>query len=474
MKKQFFLLVFSTAILLFSITKSYAQTPFPCNNTLYLSNGTTLYEYSVSGVQTPLFTVGNVNALAYSTTGLLWAFDQTAQKVVIIGGDGSITAETIPDLPTGGADYNVGAIDTNGYYYLYNGQQGGRFYIIDTDPSRPATYGKLVDPNITGGVVPYDLDTRPTVGTPIYPLFPNQGNRRIISDWCINPNDGQLYTVTNANSYRPFRLISYNPITGQLTEHTTNEITGGGTGTGFKGNSSFGAIFIDTDGNFFVFGNTHGHLYSINPATSTATRLSTTAISSSNIDGANCILSNVMLPIKLVGFDAYKKGSVAELVWTTAVEQNNRGFAIERSADGRTWVNLGFVSSKAENGNSSQKLEYTFIDNAPFAGINYYRLKQADFDGKYEYSSVKVIRFGKENTINVYPNPVKDRITITGLTGTEQIRIYNTSGRLIYQQKADNGNMNISLHPLREGLYYVQVVGTDGRISSHHKMIKNN
>lgn len=362
---------------------------------------------------------------------------------------------------------------TSGYYYLYNGQQGGRFYIIDTDPSRTTTYGKLVDPSITGGVAPYALDTRPTVGTPIYPLPPNNGNRRIISDWCINPNDGQLYTVTNANSNRPYRLISYNPVTGQLTEHTS-PITGGGMGTGFQGNNSFGAIFIDEGENFFVFGNTHGHLYSIDTATSTATRLSTTPISSSNIDGANCILYNQMLPIKLVSFDANKKGSVAELVWTTAVEQNNKGFAIERSADGRTWVNLGFVSSKAENGNSSHKLEYSFTDNAPFAGINYYRMKQTDFDGKYEYSSVKVIRFGKDNTINVYPNPAKDRITITGLTGTEQIRIYNTLGRLIYQRKADHGNMDVSLHPLRAGLYYVQIVGTDGRVSSHQKMIKSN
>jgi|GEM_PF-1106616 len=445
-----------------------AQTlPFPCENTLYLQNGNTLYEYSVSGSQTPLFYTGNINALAFSTTGLLWAFDQTAQSVVIIGADGSKTPITIPGLPVGGADYNVGAIDVNGYYYLYNGQQAARFYIIDTDPARPATYGQLVDPAATGGVVPYDPDTRSPNGTQIYPLPPNHANRRLFSDWCINPADGQLYTVTNSTSYRPYRLVSYNPVSGQLTEHT-----GQIGGDGFQGNVSFGAIFIDLFGNFFVFGNTHGHLYSIDTTTATATRLSTNSISSSNIDGANCILADEPLPIHLLSFDANKKGNTAELVWATASEQNNKGFDIEHSTDGRTWTAIGFVNSKGQNGNSSVRLDYDLTDNTPAGGPNYYRLKQIDLNGKYEYSAVRMVSFGKgDNVISIYPNPARDNISIRGLSGGEAISIYDMTGRKLKELKNAGSATTVSLDELNQGVYHISIIAADGYNVSSHKVI---
>lgn len=223
----------SLALLLASVT-GHTQTPFDCSATMYLSNGTKLYAYSPSGSMTELFEVGNINALAFSTTGLLWAFDQTNNTVVIIDADGNKTPIAVAGLPTA-PDYNVGAIDTSGYYYLYDGQASGRFYIIDTDPNRTATYGQLVNPNATGGVVPYALDTRSPKGTVISPTANGGENRRIFSDWTVSPLDGMLYAVTNDGSYRPNRLVYYNPVTGDLTE-VTGPISGGT--PGFQTNSS--------------------------------------------------------------------------------------------------------------------------------------------------------------------------------------------------------------------------------------------
>lgn len=289
------LLVFSLNALLAGY--GYAQTPFPCGNTLYLSNGTSLYEYSTNGEENLLFSVGNINALGFSGSGLLWAYDQTAQRVVIIGSDGSKTPILVPGLPVGGVNYNVGTIDANGYYYLYDGQQAARFYIIDTNPNR-TTYGKLVDP--TNG---YNEDVRTPRGTVISPTV--QANRRLISDWTINPVDGKLYTMTNSNSVRPHRLIRYDPVTGQL-EEVGNAITG----DGIQGNVSYGAIFIDHTGNVFVFGNTAGHLYSINTESSSSVRVSESSISSSNIDGATCINSNI--PILGASITLVKTGMLSQ------------------------------------------------------------------------------------------------------------------------------------------------------------------
>jgi uncharacterized repeat protein (TIGR01451 family) len=261
--------------------RANAQPSFPCSSKLYLSNGTNLYEYSVNGEENLLFSVGNINALGFSTSGLLWAYDQMAQTVVIIGADGSKIPIAVPGLPTG-VNYNVGTVDANGYYYLYDGQQAARFYVIDTDPSR-STYGKLVDPS--NG---YNEDMRSPTGTVISPTA--LVNRRTISDWTVNPTDGKLYTMTNSLSVRPHRLIRYDPITGHL-EEVGNQIAG----AGIQGNVSYGAIFIDHTGQIFVFGNTAGHLYSINPSTSSALQISENSISSSNIDGATCITSTTSI-----------------------------------------------------------------------------------------------------------------------------------------------------------------------------------
>lgn len=178
------------------------------------------------------------------------------------------------------------------------------------------------------------------------------------------------------------------------------------------------------------------------------------------------------LPVKLISFDAYKKGSVAQLEWATASEQNNKGFEIERSTDGRTWTKIGFVKSLSESGNSNVKLDYSLIDNNPANGQNFYRLKQMDMDGKFEYSLVKTVTFEKANAISLYPNPAKDNVNIAGLQGGESIIIYDVSGRLMYQAKSENSNVNIPLNALSAGTYHISIIGTDGKVSSH-KVVKN-
>lgn len=179
------------------------------------------------------------------------------------------------------------------------------------------------------------------------------------------------------------------------------------------------------------------------------------------------------LPITLINFVAYEKGNTAQLEWATASEQNNKGFEIERSQDGIDWDNIGFVKSLADNGNSNLKLEYSFVDNKPAVGQNYYRLKQLDFDGQYSYTLIRTVAFESTNMISIVPNPASEFIKISGLKGDEQIYIVDASGRLVYVQKANDLSMYITLHQLMAGNYIVKITDENGSFFNH-KMIKIN
>ena len=89
---------------------------------------------------------------------------------------------------------------------------------------------------------------------------------------------------------------------------------------------------------------------------------------------------NSILPVELSSFTASENAGKSQLEWTTLTETNNRGFQVERSANGSEWMKIGFVFSKASEGNSTQKLQYSYTDNNPLHGDNYYRLKQYDLD----------------------------------------------------------------------------------------------
>ena len=177
------------------------------------------------------------------------------------------------------------------------------------------------------------------------------------------------------------------------------------------------------------------------------------------------------LPVRFVSFDAHREGNAVKLVWITASESNNKGFDIERSPEGRNWTHIGSLSSKAENGNTNSKQEYSFSDEVPLPGVNYYRLKQSDFDGKYLYSRIREVRFNTPN--NVYPNPASETVNIAGLSGTEEIKVFSLAGRVVLQTTARGTTEHISLDKLVNGIYLVQVTTSQGIVTTY-KVVKNN
>ncbi|MFZ1609568.1 MAG: hypothetical protein WAT52_00780, partial [Chitinophagales bacterium] len=116
-----------------------------------------------------------------------------------------------------------------------------------------------------------------------------------------------------------------------------------------------------------------------------------------------------ILPIVLVNFDGSNVGNANVLSWTTATELNNDYFTIERSLDGKSYEEIGTVEGA---GQSSALLNYEYTDAQPYLGTNYYRLKQTDYNGAFDYSNVISIKVNGNFEMGYpYPNPVVNNVS---------------------------------------------------------------
>ncbi len=177
------------------------------------------------------------------------------------------------------------------------------------------------------------------------------------------------------------------------------------------------------------------------------------------------------LPVEFASFTATANAGKALLKWTTATEINNDHFDIERSKDGIVFEQIGTVKSM---GSPSSASAYSFTDALPFLKNNYYRLKQVDKDGKFDYSATRLVKFDGRDMVSIYPSPAKDHITIQNLTGRpiKQISIYTAEGKLLYGNSAVNVDTYwVDVSAFAVGLYIVKV--SDGEKSSSSKFSKN-
>ena len=157
----------------------------------------------------------------------------------------------------------------------------------------------------------------------------------------------------------------------------------------------------------------------------------------------------IALPIELVAFKGTPSVLGNVLTWQTASEVNNKGFEIER-LNGNEWQNIGFVkgNNKASN--------YQFLDNAPLS-TSYYRLRQLDNDGKFDYSKViSIAQSGKGKGLSLYPNPVSSHLTIENTEG-ETFQILNLLGQQVLTGKTPSGGRGLDVSALPQGTYVLKV-----------------
>jgi len=178
------------------------------------------------------------------------------------------------------------------------------------------------------------------------------------------------------------------------------------------------------------------------------------------------------LPVKLLSFTAARQNDEVKLNWATAQEINSAAFDIERSANGSSFTPIGTVAAK---GYSSTTTSYSFDDRQPLTGINYYRLKQVDQDGKFEYSPVAKVNFTRQPGIRISPNPASTYVNISTDNSSEAltIQIIDLNGRLLKQQILAPGAQStpIRVTGLAKGLYTVKAIGSAG-ISTQKVLIQ--
>ncbi len=173
------------------------------------------------------------------------------------------------------------------------------------------------------------------------------------------------------------------------------------------------------------------------------------------------------LPISLHSFSGYRQLNKNLLQWTTAVEQNNRGFSIERSTDGVNYSTIGFVKSQAPSGNSNTHLNYSFTDNDFTSSKQYYRLRQTDIDGREMISNVVLIKGASLpvfTILSLFPNPAISNLQVMiNAAGHDvvNIQVLDMYGRLMFQNKTVVGtgvnNIPVQIENLAEGNYILKV-----------------
>lgn len=166
--------------------------------------------------------------------------------------------------------------------------------------------------------------------------------------------------------------------------------------------------------------------------------------------------SALVVPVELIHFNATTGTGKTHLTWATASEHNNEGFEIEKSTDGTRFEKIGFVAGA---GNSNQKKEYAFEDASAFersVQVVYYRLRQVDHDGAFEYSKIVSVRNTTgSKSIKIYPTTTTGLLTVEAEgASVDVVTVVNQVGQVVLTaQKVSRVDMSA----LPAGLYLVQV-----------------
>ena len=174
------------------------------------------------------------------------------------------------------------------------------------------------------------------------------------------------------------------------------------------------------------------------------------------------------LPVELMYFSAQIDGDDALLRWATATEHNNEGFEVQRSVNGNRFEKIGWVEG---HGTSEMMHQYAFEDRDLLFGVYYYRLRQVDFDGDFEFSEVRSVNANKNiPAVVAYPNPT-DGILYFSAPGEQNglvVSLYNAEGQLLSRQTIHQNRLDLTKFPA--GLYYVRI--ENGRQIDLVKIVK--
>jgi hypothetical protein len=164
------------------------------------------------------------------------------------------------------------------------------------------------------------------------------------------------------------------------------------------------------------------------------------------------------LPIELLEFSATPNGNQVDVTWTTASEINNERFEVERSSNAQSFTK---IATLAGAGNSNTLLNYTATDLQPLNGVSYYRLKQIDYNGSFEYSDIVPVVFSGNATPQLQFAGIRSGVLELDFSEPlhdVKVSVFDLSGRLITTQRGNETvKMQLAADMLSEGVYLVSI-----------------
>ncbi len=181
--------------------------------------------------------------------------------------------------------------------------------------------------------------------------------------------------------------------------------------------------------------------------------------------GSPMMLSGCSLPVTFISFSGERETKTTNnLKWNVSNSANNTGYAVERSADGENFVQLGFV---AETPASSSEKSYDYADTKAGVYPWYYRLKQTDIDGKYSYSKVIFLKGDNNNNWRAFASPDGSTIHLYGslpADNTMHFQLMSSTGQQVMNRLIGTSVTEISASKLSKGIYYYQFTDNSNRI----------
>ncbi|MCF2493014.1 Ig-like domain-containing protein [Dyadobacter chenhuakuii] len=197
-----------------------------------------------------------------------------------------------------------------------------------------------------------------------------------------------------------------------------------------------------------------------------------TAVLTVTKDGCSSTLSvfrDCTLPVTLIDFSASRQENAVVLKWRTSEETNSEKFEIERSVTGKNWET---IATKKSGGESSVTLNYTFKDDRPNTGDNFYRLKMIDTDQTFAYSHIVFVGIEGAHLLEIYPNPVSDLLSIktNSTIQISSVELHNVKGVQVHKSQIGTAK-TVSVGNLPAGIYVLSIYYQNGKIDRQKVLI---
>ncbi|MFL5738715.1 MAG: T9SS type A sorting domain-containing protein [Flavisolibacter sp.] len=327
----------------------------------------------------------------------------------------------------------LGNNDLTTTYTAYGNTGPGNYVVLNGT-------GKLINKNITTGSILFPIGT-PTDYTPV----------------TIINGSGHTFSAGVKESF-----TAAPPSPAVLREWNVTDVTGGAVSANIT--LQWNAADEDpsfTRNNCYVGhydGSAWNSVSNGNPAAAGANpgTYQKTARNVSTFSPFSVFSGGTILPVHLLTFDAHKQGNGVKLSWKVDNESQLNSYDVERSGNGISFSRISTVKAV----NAAAAHGYDVMDSKPLAGADYYRLRQLNSDGSYSFSKIVKVDFNHAFSVFLYPNPVRNLLTVQGMENFHTMQLIDAQGRILNEWKIIN-NTPLDLSRFQSGVYSLRLISKE-------------